>query len=766
MDQSKQSTDTAVVESILVVDCGTLYTRAVLIDAVDEEYRFVGSAEAPTTVEPPLSDITIGVYNAIAELEAATGRHLIDGGHIVTPQHADGHGVDLFLATCSAAPALRLVVAGLTRDYSSAAAQIGIERTYSDVLDVLNGDDPLPLAGDALAHTTVLPGADAWRNMQVRRLLAVNPDAVVLVGGIEGGPVTGLLKLADVLVTTLVEVRRREERAALIGGAVTPPPKVIFAGNTAALPWLRATLADHAEIIAVPNVQPAIDETNPEPLRAALQDLYQTQALPHLAGYDKLATTVRGAIVPTGQATELVTRYVGAQYAREVLTADVGAASTMLVRAGAAGGPFGKVLRGDFGVAQGLMNVLAEAGPEQILRWLPFAFTPGELTDWALNRVLRPIWLPQTLRDLIIEYAFAREALRAALAPLHRQPGLDLNRYDLLIGTGGVLAHVPRMGHAALLLLDALEPTGEGVGSFELALDTTELLPAIGAIAPIAPDAAAYVFDRDCLLWLGTCIVPLGTPAAQTGRSRRGKRTDVPATTADGRPLAVEITIDYAGGAGSSKIEVPFGTIQVISLRPEQRAALTVRPGPGFRIGNEEPGKLVQTSPGEEVKGGLIGLVVDARGRPLRLPEDDATRQARLIEWGRAVRAYSAREMFDNVQPTEAGADTIVAPAPASFAAASVPGVPAAAVAAAVAAAATLPDELAASTPVPPPPLPPAPEAVDAADDASGAPMEPARAATPEDLAPAPPNSPFTRRRRGTGFLVPPPGMDQEKPQE
>src|SRR4051794_22870851 len=111
------------IQSILAVDCGTLYTRALLVDIVADEYRFVGSGAVPTTAELPYADVTRGVYQAIADLEATTGRRIVEGGRVVTPQHVDGHGVDVVVATCSAAPAVRLVVAGITSDYSTRAAR-------------------------------------------------------------------------------------------------------------------------------------------------------------------------------------------------------------------------------------------------------------------------------------------------------------------------------------------------------------------------------------------------------------------------------------------------------------------------------------------------------------------------------------------------------------------------------------------------------------------------------------------------------------------
>jgi hypothetical protein len=160
------------------------------------------------------------------------------------------------------------------------------------------------------------------------------------------------------------------------------------------------------------------------------------------------------------------------------------------------------------------------------------------------------------------------------------------------------------------------------------------MLPALGALAPVHPPAAAYLFDRDCLVLLGTCVVPLGAPPS-------------------GTPVAVQVTVEYAE-AGTINIEVPYGSIEVIPLRPEQRASLRVKPSAGFRIGTDEPGKPVQTKPGEEIKGGLIGLIIDARGRPLVLPSAPQERISRLLAWGQALRAYAAQEDFSLTPETSA----------------------------------------------------------------------------------------------------------------
>ena len=75
----------AEVRSILATDCGSTTTKAILIEKRGEEYRLVNRGEAPTTVEAPFDDVTIGVLNATRELEDLTGRQLIHDGKILTP---------------------------------------------------------------------------------------------------------------------------------------------------------------------------------------------------------------------------------------------------------------------------------------------------------------------------------------------------------------------------------------------------------------------------------------------------------------------------------------------------------------------------------------------------------------------------------------------------------------------------------------------------------------------------------------------------------
>ncbi len=71
---------------ILATDCGSTTTKAILIEQVDGVYRQTHRGEAPTTVEAPFADVTIGVVNAVTEVQELAGRRLIDDdGRIIHP---------------------------------------------------------------------------------------------------------------------------------------------------------------------------------------------------------------------------------------------------------------------------------------------------------------------------------------------------------------------------------------------------------------------------------------------------------------------------------------------------------------------------------------------------------------------------------------------------------------------------------------------------------------------------------------------------------
>jgi MutL protein len=182
----------------------------------------------------------------------------------------------------------------------------------------------------------------------------------------------------------------------------------------------------------------------------------------------------------------------------------------------------------------------------------------------------------------------------------------------LILATGGVLAHAPKYGQAALMLLDALQP--RGVTS--LVLDCTMLVAQLGAVATVAPIAAVQVNENDAVTHrLGTCVIPFGALPENE--------------------VAVRVGIEYTNGRQVT-VDVMSGSIEVIPLRSNEQALLSLFPAPTVDVGLG-PGERARAA--EEIDGGLVGLIIDARGRPLVLSGEGKERQKRLSQWMQAIGA-------------------------------------------------------------------------------------------------------------------------------
>jgi hypothetical protein len=193
---------------------------------------------------------------------------------------------------------------------------------------------------------------------------------------------------------------------------------------------------------------------------------------------------------------------------------------------------------------------------------------------------------------------------------------------------------------AALVILDALQPNPEeDLLAIDLHLDTLGLFAACGALAYTAPEAALTLFERDLLsnTPLATCVVPLGG----------GRIGDT----------AVEAELKLVGG-GSQRIVVRHGQIGRLAIGPGAYGSLTLTPASGVRIGRNPPGSAVESEPGK-IRGSALGVLIDARPRPLRLPETPLERQQLLWEWLTALGVESGPLPYPAAEPWT---ETLIAP--------------------------------------------------------------------------------------------------------
>ena len=612
-DYTQEQRQTPVsVNSLLVADCGSVFTKVSLFGLVEGQYRLIARAEAPTTLQPPRADVTEGITHAIHRIEQITGRRFLNQKRLISPEEVDGNGVDAFITTMSASAPMRIVMLGAVDATLEALARQAVSGLYTETQAIAS---PSFLAAtmqrDAQGGQQGQYGQQGqWSQEQLRQewsrqlehIRAFQPQAALIVGMADGpaGPVP--LQEACQLLVNMTNAQKASGESDTRNATSC---EVLYAGAPQYSDAVRKLLYGVANVTRVDSLA---SQEQLESVSVAMGALHEREALQSIPGYEQLRSW--SSTVPIATATSLssLVRFLSQHYAMNVTTVDVGGSTTTVLLAGERGEFLPKVNSG-IGVGAGAGAILQQVGAQRIARWLPFTISEDELRQYALNRMLHPQAIPTETRDLQILHAFAREAMSLTLESLY--PSIDERpNTDLILATGGVMAHAPNYNQVALMLLDAIQP--KGVTS--LVLDRTMLVSQLGAVATIAPIAAVQVNENDAVTYrLGTCVVPYGqmTPGQ----------------------VAVRVGVEYSNGR-QQEIDVMAGTIRVIPLSMQEQALLTLFPAPRVDVGLG-PGERARAA--EEIDGGLVGLIIDARGRPLLMPPDETERQARIRQWTQAM---------------------------------------------------------------------------------------------------------------------------------
>ena len=161
------------------------------------------------------------------------------------------------------------------------------------------------------------------------------------------------------------------------------------------------------------------------------------------------------------------------------------------------------------------------------------------------------------------------------------------------------------------MMIDAFAP--EGVT--ELAVDSIFMMPHLGVLSTVNEAAATEVFEKDCIIYLGTCVAPLGRWEA-------------------GKPV-LKVQLSNIDGEAQT-FELGMGVMKTIELGPEQSTECTLTPLQKTVDVGQGPGETWKG----ELRGGVVGLVFDTRGRPIIIPKDAQARNVALQSWVRALDEY------------------------------------------------------------------------------------------------------------------------------
>ncbi len=291
------------------------------------------------------------------------------------------------------------------------------------------------------------------------------------------------------------------------------------------------------------------------------------------------------------------------------MNVDLGASSTTV--SGAMVGRLSLNVFPHFGLGEPLSGLLRHTTIEEAMQWLPIDISADIVRDYMYTKAMYPATIPATPEELAIEQSLARQilylAVRQALGnlPKARPPRAGLMpNFDPIFASGSVFAAAPTLGQSLLMLLDAIQPTGFST----FILDQGNLLGILGAAAECNTLLPIHVIESGAFVNLGAVISPLSNAGA-------------------GTPI-LRARLTYDNGE-ETMVEAKQGSIEIIPLVVGRTGNLRLEP-----VGRTDAGiGYGRAYRVDGVQGSALGVVIDARGRPLRLPSDAARRRELLKKW-------------------------------------------------------------------------------------------------------------------------------------
>ncbi|MDO9578211.1 MAG: glutamate mutase L, partial [Candidatus Cloacimonadales bacterium] len=188
-----------------------------------------------------------------------------------------------------------------------------------------------------------------------------------------------------------------------------------------------------------------------------------------------------------------------------------------------------------------ISNVQKDAGMEQIFHWLPAEFEQKYVRNFIANKMLYPTFIAGNAQQVAIEQAIARAAIG-----MSKKQHMDMNfntkqigfldklkntRDDLekiteafyfeqaqeakkfhmhdiniMIGSGGILAHTDNNEQALAMIYDGFRP--EGIT--EIWKDRYFISPHMGKLSAVNEQLASRLLAEDCFDKIGIAIRPIG----------------------------------------------------------------------------------------------------------------------------------------------------------------------------------------------------------------------------------------------------------------
>ncbi len=609
--------------AFLVIDVGAVTTRAMFFDLVEGKYRFIAIGKSPSTYSAAFRagshDAVTGVVHALTNLEdvlalnfvcsdenslintllehpepSPTGR-MSDGGVCVNPS---------ILILDSAFPAQKLLLAGVTEKSVESLKPL-TEWWCREKVGRVCLEDSITM-GDRLEYML--------RFRPDILLVIIDPEKYAVAGD---KTVFGSLKqtvMNEILQNDMFELLQLVSLASRLL-PVHERPVILFSGVASLHSQLQAIFPGTENQIFASNGD--IQDASSHLVKAVSR--YKSKTTP---GFDRLETMVDDGLLPSALANKKAALFLTtpSPVEKNVLVVEASTLDATLTIAW--GDQIKQVVYSPLASAvsvpaapaadSSLNAVFAQLPIADILRWSGLPLSDDQVMEYVSNRFINPGNIPSTPLELAIDQAIARLVMQRAVSSFtpERRIGLDPS-IETLFFTGSLVDIALDKAQLMMLYLDGIQPAGIST----IILDCFHTLPALGAATAKNPAVILDVLESSAYQHLGTVI----SPVSAQGTARAGA------------PV-LRIKIDREDGVSETQ-DITHGSLMSLPLAAGQRAHLHLQPRRGVDIGMGGAGKGGKL----HVVGGVFGVVVDARGRPVELPYDPINSAGILRKWHEAL---------------------------------------------------------------------------------------------------------------------------------
>ncbi len=386
----------------LLSDVGSTYTKVLAIDF--EQEKVLGFAKSFTTIN---SDIKDGFNNAVTLLKEKVGN--IDFNKTIISSSAKG--------------GLKMVSVGLVPDLTVKASKLAATsagaKLYKSFSYELTKDD-------------------------LEEIEKINPEILLLTGGIDGGNTEIILKNAKSLSTLKSDFA------------------VVYAGNRTCKEEVIEIFQNKKDLRVATNVMPVFNKLEIEDAKNCIRKLFIEKII--LAkGFENLQAIADNSIMPTPLAFMNGLELLGEDYG-EILAFDIGGATCdvysineglpqrqSVVEAGLKEPKSKRTVEGDIGMRYSLSFFLEDSILENISNTLNY--NKEDIEKYLKHCIENPDYLPQNDFEKDIEILVTKQGisestkrhcgyLESSYTPLGEvfvQHGKDLTNTKTIIGAGGAI---------------------------------------------------------------------------------------------------------------------------------------------------------------------------------------------------------------------------------------------------------------------------------------------------------------------------------------